>query len=115
MITPPAGKPLESPAARPVAVIEGTWDLKRSLRPKNCEKPCPIFDDVPSVVACGGVARGLWRAVHPDGDRVQLWYLGHFLPLSIVEYLDRAVDRDDDGAVIPENPPSWWRVAEEHY
>jgi exopolyphosphatase/guanosine-5'-triphosphate,3'-diphosphate pyrophosphatase len=30
-------------------------DLKREARP---------------VVACGGVARGLWRALHPDGDLV---------------------------------------------
>lgn len=27
------------------------------------------FAPVPRVVASGGVARGLWRALHPDGDR----------------------------------------------
>ncbi|HRJ27641.1 MAG TPA: hypothetical protein PLO61_09060 [Fimbriimonadaceae bacterium] len=31
-----------------------------------------IHEPVPRVVACGGVARGLWRALHPDGDRVLL-------------------------------------------
>lgn len=28
-----------------------------------------IFDNAPQVVASGGVARGLWRALHPDGER----------------------------------------------
>ncbi len=33
---------------------------------------CDVLGDYPSVkriVACGGVARGLWRAMHPDGDK----------------------------------------------
>jgi exopolyphosphatase/guanosine-5'-triphosphate,3'-diphosphate pyrophosphatase len=30
---------------------------------------CRDFGEVLRIVSCGGVARGLWRALHPDGDR----------------------------------------------
>lgn len=30
----------------------------------------PVFENVKHVIASGGVARGLWRALHPDGERV---------------------------------------------
>lgn len=30
---------------------------------------CPIRKDGARVVVCGGVARGLWRALHPDGEK----------------------------------------------
>lgn len=33
---------------------------------------CEVLEDYPKVariVGCGGVARGLWRAMHPDGER----------------------------------------------
>jgi exopolyphosphatase / guanosine-5'-triphosphate,3'-diphosphate pyrophosphatase len=36
------------------------------------EFECDVLSDYPSVkriVACGGVARGLWRAMHPDGAK----------------------------------------------
>lgn len=39
------------------------------------------------LIACGGVARGLWRALHPDGNRV--------LHRDELDYLIRATQRID--------------------
>lgn len=30
---------------------------------------CPIQSEAGSAIGCGGVARGLWRALHPDGEK----------------------------------------------
>ncbi len=52
LILPPAARPLASPADRPVAVMEGTGDRKRSFRPKNCEKPVPPREDGAAASSC---------------------------------------------------------------
>lgn len=35
-------------------------------------RPCSDWAPVSRVIGSGGVARGLWRALHPDGDRTLL-------------------------------------------
>lgn len=45
--------------------------LKRTQRfVQQALEEADLLDDAGSIVASGGVARGLWRALHPDGDRV---------------------------------------------
>jgi len=45
--------------------------LKRTQRAvQSILDSSDIFDGAPKVVASGGVVRGLWRAMHPDGDPV---------------------------------------------
>ena len=46
-------------------------ELLESLVDKSIALLPPAYPETP-VLACGGVARGLWRALHPDGDPV-LW------------------------------------------
>jgi exopolyphosphatase/guanosine-5'-triphosphate,3'-diphosphate pyrophosphatase len=44
--------------------------LKRTQRAVQEALECAdLFEESSCLVACGGVARGLWRALHPDGDR----------------------------------------------
>jgi exopolyphosphatase/guanosine-5'-triphosphate,3'-diphosphate pyrophosphatase len=45
--------------------------LKRTQRfVQEALDQADLLDDMGPIVASGGVARGLWRALHPDGDRV---------------------------------------------
>lgn len=46
---------------------------------------CPMPPTGGLAVVCGGVARGLWRALHADGEK-------HMLPFEL-EYLSRATAR----------------------
>lgn len=49
-----------------------TPDQVQRLESEIAAGLAPILgqDSVPRIVACGGVARGIWRALHPDGDPV---------------------------------------------
>src|SRR5205085_1524476 len=46
------------------AVVEAQRYIKEMLRPVTLRKQAGAV-----AVASGGVARGLWRAVHPDGEK----------------------------------------------
>lgn len=48
-----------------------TTEMISAVREKISEEAAVISDlpRVKRIVACGGVARGLWRALHPDGDQ----------------------------------------------
>lgn len=49
------------------AQVQAMTDIIR----RECE-PLRDIQSVARIVGCGGVARGLWRAMHPDGERVLL-------------------------------------------
>lgn len=57
--------------------------MQRSI--EDAIKELSVFDGAPMVAGCGGVVRGLWRALHPDGSRV--------LHLQEIEYLIWATQR----------------------
>lgn len=56
---------------------------RRFIRSHLDRCPLPVTGGL--AVVCGGVARGLWRALHPDGEK-------HMLPFEI-DYLGRATAR----------------------
>ena len=56
---------------------------QRYVRAQLDKCPLPVTGGL--AVVCGGVARGLWRALHPDGEK-------HLLPFEL-DYLGRATGR----------------------
>ncbi len=46
-------------------------DLERTIQQAFDRADLPAF--APRLLCCGGVARGLWRAMHPDGQRELHW------------------------------------------
>lgn len=45
-------------------------ELSNRVREALLDTPASSEGEGRRVIACGGVARGLWRALHPDGERV---------------------------------------------
>ncbi len=55
---------------------------------------CPIAPTGGLAVVCGGVARGLWRALHPDGEKhLFLYELDYLLAATARLSVDRIVTR----------------------
>ncbi|MEZ5162503.1 MAG: hypothetical protein R2688_01885 [Fimbriimonadaceae bacterium] len=90
-----------------------TQDMIAAVREKITEEASAISDlpRVKRVVACGGVARGLWRALHPDGDQTLTaeelkflaWDCQRLIPSTIVARYDVKLKRAETlllGALI---------------
>jgi exopolyphosphatase / guanosine-5'-triphosphate,3'-diphosphate pyrophosphatase len=57
-------------------------------------KQCPIESSGGFAVISGGVGRGLWRALHPDGDKLMFRYEIEYLRKSVTNLpLDRIISR----------------------
>ena len=104
VITPPAGRPLESPAANPVAVIEGTCDLNRSFKPKNCEKPAAPRNE--GVVASSCTSTPLLPVAE-----IESWPLAKLaLPLAPSAVFSAVVKLPTVVPMLTAAPPSTFKV-----
>lgn len=65
--------PIGTGALRAKSALESpATDSQVKVLTEHVAAACDQLADLPPVariVACGGVARGLWRALHPDGER----------------------------------------------